>query len=247
MSQMLADLGGGVNDHEPVAELPYDCPPWLLHELWAIANDANEPTRVKIEALKLLALIARVSTDEQTHGSQITELREYCARRCWEEVEEIADTVSGAKTSRQGLDRLMQAVRCGKVDVVLCYKLDRLGRSLSHLVQLVDEFRANRVALIVPGQGIDTSDTNPCAKFQLDILAAVCELERGLIRERVHAGMAAARARGVHLGRPPTLHEHMEAVRVLREAGQSIREIGKQLKLQPSSVMKVLRLAAQAS
>jgi hypothetical protein len=57
MSQMLADLGGGVNDHEPVAELPYDCPPWLLHELWAIANDANEPTRVKIEALKLLAMI----------------------------------------------------------------------------------------------------------------------------------------------------------------------------------------------
>jgi DNA invertase Pin-like site-specific DNA recombinase len=196
--------------------------------------------------MQRVIIYARVSTDEQTHDSQLRELREYCARRGWTKVEEIADTISGAKTSRQGLDRLMNAVRRGKVDAVLCYKLDRLGRSLSHLVQLVDEFRANKVALIVPSQGIDTSDTNPCAKFQLDILAAVCELERGLIRERVHAGIAAARARGVHLGRPPTLHEHVEAVRVLREAGQSIREIGKQLKLQPSSVIKVLRLAKEA-
>ena len=196
--------------------------------------------------MQRVIIYARVSTDEQTHDSQLRELREYCARRGWTKVEEIADTISGAKTSRQGLDRLMNAVRRGKVDAVLCYKLDRLGRSLSHLVQLVDEFRANKVALIVPSQGIDTSDTNPCAKFQLDILAAVCELECGLIRERVHAGIAAARARGVHLGRPPTLHEHVEAVRVLREAGQSIREIGKQLKLQPSSVIKVLRLAKEA-
>src|SRR5262245_57158547 len=187
--------------------------------------------------MQRVIIYARVSTDEQTHDSQLRELREYCARRGWTKVEEIADTISGAKTSRQGLDRLMNACRRDKGGAVLCYKLDRLGRSLSHLVQLVDEFRANKVALIVPSQGIDTSDTNPCAKFQLDILAAVCELERGLIRERVHAGIAAARARGVHLGRPPTLHEHVEAVRVLREAGQSIREIAKQLKLQPSSVI----------
>jgi DNA invertase Pin-like site-specific DNA recombinase len=134
----------------------------------------------------------------------------------------------------------MWLVRRGKVDVVLCAKLDRLGRSLSHLVQLVDEFRANRVALIVPGQNIDTSDTNPCAKFQLDILAAVCELERGLIRERVNAGIAAARARGIHLGRPSRRNPHYDAVAKLRSEGMSGRRIATQLGIGAPLVFKII-------
>ena len=75
----------------------------------------------------------------------------------------ITDTISGSKISRKGLDQLMRAVRAGKVDVVLCYNLDRPGRSLSHLVQLLGEFSVHKVALIVPGQGINTSSNNPAS------------------------------------------------------------------------------------
>jgi len=114
----------------------------------------------------------------------------------------ITDTISGSKISRKGLDALMKAVRGGKVDVVLCYNLDRLGRSLSHLVQLLAEFAAHKVALIVPGQGINMSSSNPASALLLNMLGAIAQFEHSTIDERVNAGLAAARRRGVKLGRP---------------------------------------------
>src|SRR4051794_36579943 len=107
-----------------------------------------------------IALYLRVSTDRQTTDSQAIELREYCARRGWHNVREFADTASGAKFSRQGLDALMKEVRKGRLDMVVAYKLDRLGRSLPHLAQLIGELTTNRVALVIPQQGIDTSASN---------------------------------------------------------------------------------------
>jgi putative DNA-invertase from lambdoid prophage Rac len=100
----------------------------------------------------------------------------------------------------------MRAVRRGKLDVVMCFKLDRLGRSRSHLAQIVDEFTTHNIALIVPGQGIETSEGNPAGRLQLHVLCAVAEFEREVIRKRVNAGLTAARAKGVRLGRPPTAH-----------------------------------------
>ena len=147
-------------------------------------------------------IYSRVSTDKQSHDSQLAELRHYCANRGWSEPEEIVDTISGIKNSRTGLDRLMAAVRRGKVKVVVCFKLDRLGRSLSHLVQLVDEFATHRVALVVPSQGIDTSAKNPMAEMQLGMMAVFAQFERAIIVERVNAGLAAAKRRGVRLGLP---------------------------------------------
>jgi DNA invertase Pin-like site-specific DNA recombinase len=97
---------------------------------------------------------------------------------------------------------MMDEVREGTVDVVVTWKIDRLARSLSHLAQLLAEFRTHNVALVCPSQGIDTTDTNPCAEFQINILAAVAQFERELIRERVNAGVTAARQRGIKLGRP---------------------------------------------
>ena len=90
-------------------------------------------------------IYARVSTDKQTHDSQLCELRDYCKRRGWQDVREIVDTISGSKLSRAGLDDLMTMVRTGKVDIVVCYKLDRLGRSLAHLAQIIGELTANKV------------------------------------------------------------------------------------------------------
>ena len=185
-------------------------------------------------------IYARVSTDKQSHESQLAELREYCTRRGWKDVEEITDTISGAKASREGLDRLMALVRRGKVDAVICYKLDRLGRSLSHLAQIIDELTANKTALVVPGQGIDTSAGNPAATLQLNILCAVAQFEREVIRERVNAGLAVAKAKGVKLGRPASLDRHQEKVAKLMAKGLPGREIAAQLGIPSSSAFKII-------
>src|SRR5205814_1286942 len=142
------------------------------------------------------ALYLRVSTDRQTTDSQAVELRDYCTRRGWKELREFSDTSSGAKFSREGLDALMKEVRKGRIDTIVAYKLDRLGRSLPHLAQLISEMSVHRVALVIPAQGIDTSASNPASQLQLNILMAVSEFEREIIRERVNSGLRAAKARG---------------------------------------------------
>lgn len=154
---------------------------------------------------------------------------------------EYSDTISGAKFTRTGLDELMRAVRKGRVDVVVCFKLDRLGRSLSHLAQIIDEFTTHNVALCVPGQGIDTSSDSPAGKSPLHILCAVAAFERSLIRERTCAGLKVARARCIKLGRPATLDAHRGDIARLREQGLSCRAIAKELGLPLGSVFQVTR------
>jgi DNA invertase Pin-like site-specific DNA recombinase len=121
---------------------------------------------------------------------------------------------------------MMAEVRRGRLDVVLCYELDRLGRSLVRVAQLIGEMLANKVALVIPGQGIDTSSDNSAAKLQMNILMAVAEFERDIIRERTLAGLAAARARGTKLGRP-ILQLSTKATKTLRRfvqaRGKSLR------------------------
>jgi DNA invertase Pin-like site-specific DNA recombinase len=166
------------------------------------------------------AIYLRVSTDKQTTSAQREELREICKRRGWDGVIEYEDVISGAKFTRMGLDKMMAEVRRGRLDVVLCYKLDRLGRSLVSVAQLIGEMLANKVALVIPGQGIDTSSDNSAAKLQMNILMAVAEFERDIIRERTLAGLAAARARGTKLGRP-ALQLSTKATRTLRRFMQT--------------------------
>ena len=100
----------------------------------------------------------------------------------------------------------MQDIRSGKIERLLVFKLDRLGRSLTHLALILDELNRLRVPLIASSQGIDTSDDNPAGRLQLGVLMAVAEFERGIIKERVNAGLSAAKARGVQLGRPATIN-----------------------------------------
>ena len=148
------------------------------------------------------ALYYRVSTEDQTIEPQQQELRGYCQNRDWKIVAEFTDVVSGSKSSRVSLDLMMARLRKGEFDVVMVVKMDRLARSLSHFAQLVGEFDKHGVALVCPGQGIDTSKSNPAGRLQMHVLAAVAEFERSLIIERTKAGLAAARARGVKLGKP---------------------------------------------
>lgn len=190
---------------------------------------------------KHVAIYARVSTGRQSHNSQLEELREFCRARGYEEVQEYCDVISGAKAERKALGRMMENLRRGKVSVVIAAKLDRLARSLNHLALILEELNSHGVALIVPGQSIDTSSANPAARFQLAILGAVAAFERDLIRERVNAGLSAAKANGVRLGRPPKLLRRREEIIALRDAGLSIREIGRQLGINCGSISRLLK------
>jgi DNA invertase Pin-like site-specific DNA recombinase len=191
---------------------------------------------------KRIAVYGRVSTDAQSHVSQLREVRAYVRRR-WpkSEVTEYLDKASGARLSRSGLDALMSEVRQGRIDVLAVYKLDRLGRSLQHLAQLIGEFEAHATALIATSQGIDTSETNPAGRLQMHVLAAVAEFERSVIRERINSGLAAARDRGAQLGRPRTLHEHRDAVKKLMKRGMSGRRIAAKLNIPVGSIFSVMR------
>ncbi len=161
----------------------------------------------------------RVSTDKQTTDAQRQELREICKRRGWNNVIEYEDVISGTKFTRVGLEIMMNEIRRGKLRSPR-YKLDRLGRSLVSVAQLIGEMLANKVALVIPGQGIDTSNDNSAAKLQMNILMAVAEFERDIIRERTLAGLAAARARGIKLGRP-TIEISSDAMRKLKRFTRS--------------------------
>jgi len=173
--------------------------------------------------LKRIVIYGRVSTVDQSHASQLYEVKEYCLRR-WEStvMTTITDTASGTKTSRQGLDQLMKLVRRGRVDVIVCYKLDRLGRSLPHLAQIISE-------------------------LQMHVLMAVAEFERSLIVERVRAGQAAARVKGVKFGRPSTLWQRKTEVAELLRKGMSCRKVAAKTGLPLGSVFNISRSVRQGN
>jgi DNA invertase Pin-like site-specific DNA recombinase len=163
--------------------------------------------------------------------------------RGWTETEVYEDHVSGGKTSRPALDRMIKQMRAGALSRCVCFKLDRLGRSLTHLALVIDEMTHLQIPLICTTQGIDTSDGNPVGKFQLGVLMAVAEFERAIIKERVNAGISAARNRGVRLGRPTTLNKRRGEVMELRGQGKGIREIARELTMPISSVFKLTKEA----
>jgi len=190
------------------------------------------------------ALYIRVSTQEQRTDSQDQELRRYCRQRGWKNLSIYVDKICGAKTSRPELERLMQDIRAGTIERLVVYKLDRLGRSLTHLALILDELNRLQVPLIASSQGIDTSNDNPAGRLQLGVLMAVAEFERGIIRERVNAGISAAKTRGVRFGRPSTINGRAAEVRKLKAKGLGLRAIGRELRMPVSSVHKALSMAA---
>jgi DNA invertase Pin-like site-specific DNA recombinase len=194
--------------------------------------------------VKRIAIYGRVSTGAQSYSSQLREVRAYVRRR-WPRaaVIEYLDKVSGTRSSREGLDAMMAQVRKGRINVLAVYKLDRLGRSLQHLAQLIGELEARGTALVASSQGIDTSDSNPAGRLQMHVLAAVAEFERSVIVERINAGLAAARERGAKLGRPRTLDRHITAVAKLNRKGLSGRKIAAKLSIPEGSVFAVMKRA----
>jgi DNA invertase Pin-like site-specific DNA recombinase len=147
-----------------------------------------------------VALYARVSTADQTCENQLLELRRYSQARAWDAVEYVDAAVSGSKDRRPALDQLTADVRRHKIQTVVCWRLDRLGRNLRHVVLLLDEWQARGVAFVTLGEGIDTSTA--AGRLVAGVLGSIAEFERARIQERIHAGLARARAQGKRLGRP---------------------------------------------
>jgi DNA invertase Pin-like site-specific DNA recombinase len=177
---------------------------------------------------KRVAIYVRVSTVEQETALQESELREYCERRGWEPVLYRDRGQSGAKQDRPALNQLLSDLRKRKIDVILVWSLDRLARSLKHLLSIAEECRALGVDLVSLRQNIDT--TLPAGRLTFSILGAVAEFERELLRERVKAGMAQARRAGKRIGRPALRHfssAELERIRSLRTQGVSVRKLAK--------------------
>ena len=157
-------------------------------------------------SMKRAALYARVSThNSQNPEMQLNELRSYCERRGLEIAGEYVDNgVSGVKERRPQLDRLLADCRRRLVDAVVVYRYDRFARSLRQLVNALEEFRSLGIDFISLHEGVDTSTPN--GRLVFGIFGSIAEFERELIRERVKSGMAAAKAKGKRIGRPPRTH-----------------------------------------
>jgi DNA invertase Pin-like site-specific DNA recombinase len=189
-----------------------------------------------------VVIYARVSTTNhgQDVNMQLRELREYASRRGWQVAKEYTDYVSGAKERRPALDGLMHDAKRRKFDVVLCWKLDRIGRSLKHLVNLLAELEAFGVALVSLSDSLDL--TTPQGRLMFQIIAAMAEFERALIAERVKAGMRNARAKGQRIGRPPQTPLSPELRKVIAETyalgKTSLRALAKKFGTSLASVQR---------
>jgi DNA invertase Pin-like site-specific DNA recombinase len=184
------------------------------------------------------AIYTRVSTSDQTVENQRRELEAVAQRHGWEVVEVFSDQgVSGARDQRPAFDRLRQGITRKDFDVVAAWSVDRLGRSLQHLLGLLGELKAKGVDLYLHQQGMDTATPAGRALFQM--LGVFAEFERAIIIERVHAGLRRAKAQGVRLGRPRTPVDIGRVVS-MRAEGRSIRGVARALGIAPMSVSRAL-------
>jgi DNA invertase Pin-like site-specific DNA recombinase len=174
-----------------------------------------------------IGIYARVSTKDQSCELQTRDLRAYCAARGFDLVREYVDVgQSGAKDSRPELDKLMGDARKRQFDAVIVWRFDRFARSTKHLLAALEEFRSLGIQFISYQENMDTSSALGQALFV--IVAAVAQLERDLIRERVSAGIRNARANGKKLGRPASTVDR-DRILEMKAEGNSLRQIAANL------------------
>lgn len=191
---------------------------------------------------KRAAIYARVSTTNgQTPENQLTQLRKVARKAGWKVTGEFVDEgISGAKgrDKRPAFDRLCKAATRREIDVVMAWSVDRLGRSLQDLIGFLGDLQASSVDLYLHQQGVDT--TTPGGKALFQMMGVFAEFERAMIRERVHAGLARARAEGKRLGRPRIPAEKEEAIRKARAEGKGILKIAREVGVGTAAVQRVL-------
>lgn len=194
-----------------------------------------------------VALYLRVSTGSQTTENQRLELAAVAKQRGWQVVEIYADNgVSGAKgrDQRPAFGRLCRDAMTGKFDLIAAWSVDRLGRSVLHLAQFVEDMRAAGVGLYLHKQGIDSN--TPTGRAMLSMCATFAELEREIIRERIHSGLARAKAKGKKLGRRRIEAAKERQIRAMRSEGIGIIKIASTVGCGVNAVQRVLREAATA-
>lgn len=190
---------------------------------------------------KFTALYCRVSTDNQVTGleSQVRALTDYCKRHevaAFKIYEELG--VSGAKTTRHVLDRMIQDCESGLIDSVIVYSFSRFARSTKHLILALEQFDKLKIRFISITENIDTQTAFGRTVFQ--IIASISELERELVRDRVRTGLKNARAKGRQIGGKPKF-TNLEVIKELSDKGSTTREIARVLKMSQSTVSRALK------
>ena len=198
------------------------------------------------EAMRV-AIYARVSTTGQTTDNQLTELQRVAQRHGWDIVAVYTDNgTSGAKgrDQRPEFDAMLRAATAREFDMIAAWSLDRLGRSLQHLVAFLGDIHAQGIEIYLHQQRIDTS--TPSGKAMFGMMGVFAEFEREMIRERINAGIARAREHGTKSGRPhgrPGIINNtlVRQVRDLRTEGTGIKTVAKRLGVGVGTVQKIVR------
>ena len=185
-----------------------------------------------------VGLYARVSThDQKTLPLQIRSMREYASKRGWEIAVQIKEVGSGA-VERELRQKIMAAARRREIDVVLVWRLDRWGRSLADPVVKLKELAELGVGFVSLTEALDL--TTPTGRAMAGLLSVFAEFEHEILRERIRAGIAEARLKGKHLGRPVTVGKKAAQIRKLYRAGVSKAEIARRLEIGRTSVRRIL-------
>jgi DNA invertase Pin-like site-specific DNA recombinase len=191
---------------------------------------------------KRIAIYARVSTASQTTINQLLDLRQTAQRMGYTIVAEFVDNgISGAKSrcDRPALDQMLKQATQRRFDMILCWDISRLGRSLQNLVEILTELQSLKIDLFFQQQGLDTSTSS--GRMMFSVFGALAEYERELIRERVIAGQQRAKAQGIKLGRPSKMNDGLRtAIKLLREKGVGIKQIAAQCQVGIGSVYAAL-------
>lgn len=195
---------------------------------------------------RTVGLYARVSTDDkhQRPEVQLHPLRAYAESRGWAVVEYVDEGVSGAKTTRPELDRMMADIDRGVISAVVVWKFDRFARSVQHLLTTLDRLREKNVDFVSVTESIDTS--TPTGRFVFTLIAAMAEFEREMLRERVRAGMAEARRRGKQIGRKQR-NIDLRPVNAMLGTGLSVEEVARILNLPSATLRRHLKRAKAAA
>jgi DNA invertase Pin-like site-specific DNA recombinase len=190
-------------------------------------------------------IYARVSTDEQNPETQLLPLRQFVACRGWALVGEYIDTASGLTEERPDYQQLRTDVRAGGVDIVVCWRYDRVARSIHALVNVLKEFQTLGIAFLSLHEKFDTSTTP--GEMMFAIIAGVAQMESELIRSRVRGGMERARAEGRHVGRPPLPQATQASIRRLWKKRTSTYRISKRLGIAYSTARRYVQQLERAA
>ena len=186
---------------------------------------------------QMVAIYARVSTDKQKVDMQLNELRDFVKRSGWKVYKEFIDEgYTGSNTKRPAYNEMISESRKRKFDILVVWKLDRLSRSLKDLINTLDELGYLGINFISYDNNLDT--TTPTGKLVFQIIGAVAEFEKDIIRERVVAGLENAKQKGTQLGRPKIHDGILDKAKELRKQGLSFRKIEKQLGVGEGTIRK---------